>query len=540
MFYTKLKNGGLSRAVPYLLLFVLSFCLCMIFVPVFDDLFFLQINDGSIQTAWQNAVRYGNGRYLGNFICFFIIQYPVLTALVKSVSLVLLVFLIQKCFGFHGRGFVLLTSAAVVFVTPKMIGEAFAWTAAFVNYVPPVILFLVCLYGLRVLSDVSRRPSTAARAGWTAAVVVLGFCAQLFSENTAAVCVFFAFLAAVFSIKEKRTCRVAALLWFFASAAGFLVLLFGTRLIQPDEGFIMRVAYKGSVFSNLLSAETVKTVVKNLLIFENSVGSNVFLFVLMSAVFLIAFSSNAQAIQKRAGQWKWIKAVLLIYPCFSALSLFLSFQPISNSLFRTAVNAVNLAMLFLYGLAVVIGIFCFVQNRQIKTDLLLWCLLAVASAGILLVVTPIATRCFYLTVCLLSIVALKGAWYYRSEIKKQLTAKRCLKGVQTALRLAFAAFFAVLVLVYTDIRFVDTVREEYVQTQLTAGATTICAPDLPHENFVVEAGADCGVYAATHYREKSGDVVYQSIDTQDWMDSFYYSEDSDSLENKLNRIYKIY
>lgn len=530
-----------ARVLPYLLLFVFSFCLCLLFVPIFDDVYFYQINDGTIKTAWENAVRYGNGRYIGNFICFFIVRYHLLTAFIKAISLPLLVFFIKRSQGLKGKTFTWLVIFLLVFIPPKMIGEVFNWTAAYVNYLIPVLMILICLYFVKILSEHKKNIKPIISVIMIAVILILGFCIQLFSENTSAFCVFMTLVISVyFAVKKEKAGFAASFIWFLSSAAGFALVMLGTDLIKPDDGFIMNITYKSSIFSNLISAETVKTVLRNLVIFENSIGSNVFLFSALSFVMIIVTSKAVSENKKTEAARKTIRALLFVYPFFSAFSLFLRFQPVTSSLFLTALNVINLMMLLLYAVAVVAGIALFVFDRKEKGNLIFWCIMAVASAGILVIVNPIATRCFYLTDILLSIVVIKLANLYKEEIKNQIALLNGEKILLRAGKLALAAVFIVLAVVYSDVRFVDNIREEYVAQEIEKGADTVIAPDLPHETFLVEEGADCGVYASTHYKEKSGDVTYKSIDTDDWFESHYYDINSDSLENKLHRVYNTY
>lgn len=178
-----------TRRIPrltvlvYGLLVLVAFGLALLFAPTGDDWSRLAFSErtpgGYLAQAQQSYVGH-NGRIVGNSLSFLLIEPVWLRAAAKALTVVALVWLMQRVTGSRSVWGALACFAGVFLVPAGMFRESYVWSAGFFNYVPPMVgvLHLVGTVGGRW--QATRWPHPL---GTALASAVVGFVTCLFVEH---------------------------------------------------------------------------------------------------------------------------------------------------------------------------------------------------------------------------------------------------------------------------------------------------------------------------------------------------------------------
>lgn len=188
-----------------------------------------------------------NGRYLGNILALLITRSEVAKTLVISVCMVLVVWLMEvsvrrKSFSEKDRSdpILLLSIILLLLAVPaSLYGQSYGWPAAFVNYEVPVPLFLVYFIWTE---ELYRKKAEKYSCFQTFAVIPLGICVQLFSENITIIVAAYALWMLVYTAVRYRKIYLIEVNYLCSAILG-AVLMFSIQHI-PVQRYIMEKPIK--------------------------------------------------------------------------------------------------------------------------------------------------------------------------------------------------------------------------------------------------------------------------------------------------------
>ena len=148
-----------------------------------------------------------NGRYLGNLLAILITRSVAAKALIIAVGVVWLLYEMYKNVYFKEEEkakenlFLLLSCIFLLLSIPvTLFQQSYGWLAAFVNFFPPVVLFLVYYNWTEwIYGEYRKMPF------WkTVLVIPIGFCVQLFSEHVTLFVLLYAVWVVVYTLIRHR------------------------------------------------------------------------------------------------------------------------------------------------------------------------------------------------------------------------------------------------------------------------------------------------------------------------------------------------
>lgn len=187
-----------------------------------DDIEFSRLSYTSLSGYVDFALRYGNGRLLGNLLAILLCHSRLLCVVVKAGILASCVMMLPRLLGCaHGLGYAM-SFVLFTLIEPAVFGEVYVWTSGFSNYLPPIWLTLVILCILyrdgppNVLHSIL--------------VLLFGLCSQLFIEHSSSVNLLLALACAWGAWRKKHTTRWISLCWVLGTLVGLALMLLIPRL----------------------------------------------------------------------------------------------------------------------------------------------------------------------------------------------------------------------------------------------------------------------------------------------------------------------
>lgn len=192
----------------FIILFFILTALFSLFPLTGDDL-------GWATSDGMNLLKNGfdgyNGRYLGNLCALLFTRTDFLRPVVKSASLVFILFMLHKFSG-KDEQFQYL-SAAVLLVPYSPFIQSIVWSAGFFNYTFSLCFILPCLYILFRKSE--RR--------FVPVILILGILGQLFMETYTLLTVIISVIALVMAIRKKKDVYVPSA-YFISCVTGAVIM----------------------------------------------------------------------------------------------------------------------------------------------------------------------------------------------------------------------------------------------------------------------------------------------------------------------------
>lgn len=389
---------GLLLLGTYLFLLALSYG----FPVTCDDWYFTARSPVDLYNAYyrgytlsvSHAIAF-NGRYLGNFLVGFLGSSETMRHIVSNLILLGVLLAVCKLCQVRKPSWYAVAAALVICLPPTLYAQTYAWSAGFLNYVPPALLVLLYFdQADRCFSD-----PVALRRPWTALpMLLLGFVSQFFAENiTVGLCL----LAAVVFVLRWRTKGFSwGLAGHLTGAVLGAVLMFlapGYRLIGTGEDTYRSVA---SGLSSMI--EMILDHFSQITGFLT--GSNWLLLMLLTVCCAGLYWGKKLGWKERLS----LTAVLLPPVYFVVNQLFLT-ELWGNRYVQTASVVVDRLMNVAYLLGVARTVWRLAGESALRRKLLLCLGGIVAFSAPLLVVSPVSARCVYLPhilmICIILLLA---------------------------------------------------------------------------------------------------------------------------------------
>ena len=437
---------------------LLVFALCRLFPLISDDwyrealgrsLHGLSDLISIIKTKWQT----NNPRVLGNVLAYISGGRPVIRWLLRSLFFSAVILLGTKAAGLETPAGLLLMASAVVAIPREMFGQIYPWGAGFFNYVPPAVLTLAAFCLLRPVLTQEVRGGDGARA---AALLLLGFCAQLFVENNTLCAVFAGLTLAVWQVRRMRRLSLSTAAYVLGTILGALAMFLSPAyraFTQQGEAYSLG----GGTSLPMRLAINTRQICYHMIV--NAPVIVVGLTVLLLLTLRFGKQRRTPADTLLAAAVTILCAVLLMCR-FGRLPALCS-----------VVSAVLWYLLAGRALA------RWMKPGLLRSRALFYWLVALAAAAPLLVVQPIGSRCLYLSYLFLLIVC--------GILLKDLFAER--KPAPVLLLPAAAlicAVFGFYFSTFLPIHAAEQARIAAIESAMNAGEAQVVIPAFPYQDFL--------------------------------------------------------
>lgn len=485
----KLKRFADSRWSTHLLLSIIFFCtfvLSFFFVKSEDD--FTYLEKFNVLDSIFISLRFGNGRYLGNFLCRFFINRELADKLVRTLcycSIILLSSLFTV--GYKKRALIV---SALLFggIGKNIFSQVFVWGSGFYNYTPPIALMLLGIYLLKryYFSEI------VGKRFLCISLFAIGFCQQLFIENCTTINVLISLAIVCVVSRNKNNSKKPAVVYCSASFLGAGVMFF-----LPS---ILGVSYKMKPYRDIIGfSEYLSNGIENAVRILNDLSEQTMLWIFVSVSCMLLMKLNSDTFRKSG-------IIVKIYLClFPALS------------FVQSINHNVTIFLIVDALFVVycVCLFCVIlrllgkKNRQLIFSVVA---LAVISLLQLLIIKPCRARCIFLPYVILSLLVI---WGLERLIVNMDKVKRYITFIGS---LCLVFIYGILLFIYVNIWNVNNAKLDYIDKQMDEQKTTITLIRLPFEDWV-HCGNESYVYPIRFNYGNPDEMSFAFIDYDEYISS---------------------
>lgn len=453
-------------------LFAALFLLCRTFPLVGDDWFREALGAGlhnPIELLREVAARWStvNGRILGNILAYSAGSRPLLREGMRAALTLALIWLLSGVTGLRGWRGLLWCGALALSLPQGMFAQIYPWAAGFFNYVPPVVMLLACLALVRPVLDGEELEEHPGRG---AALFLLGFGQQLFVENNTlyALCASFALL--VWYRLERRRWSPCLLAFFLGCVLG-AALLFASpsyRLIG-EEGGAYQSGLGGGLAGLLSTAQTNLPEVAKY-------------YILDCPVLYWSLTLFPLLLWWNGGKKGWKDGLLAAALILGCLDL-------------AYVRVKPMAVAVVWGVALTVALWRWSPDRTCRAwTLFLW-LSAPVAAGPLLFVSPIGSRCLFLSYILMLAAA--------TVMFRALEPGRWLAPLAAAALLGVFGFYFSL---FLPLHQVELQRTQAIQNAISSGAHEVVIPAYHDGGWLWDA--DNALKMEQYfYRNEPGDLT---------------------------------
>ncbi len=447
----------------------------------------------ALRRAYTIAGRHAegiNGRYLGNFLVGLLGCSEPARQVVRSLTVVGLLALLWLYARVEGTTRRIAAAALLLGVPTAIYAQVYAWSAGFLNYVPPAALALVYLIQCeRCLSDMPPRETVLSALP----MFLLGLLSQFFVENvTIGLCLL---SIGVFFLRWKKQGFSWRLAGYLLGAILGCVLMFfapGYRRTNTDADTYRTIGTSLTTILRLAAKNT------NAICNYLTVGNWLLLvpLTLLAAALLRPFDERL-----RRGKMLLLLCLLLPPIFFLVKALFLrqlSFHRVLQTL--TAGTTVLMTLLWLLG--VVLTTCRYARNVRTRRCMLLCVSCAVLCTLPLMIVSPVSARCAYfqdiMLLCMLLLLMHEVLPRFPLHVRKRLCVP-----VLTA----SAVLMGCLLWVSLWNGRAEAIRVSYTEKMIASGAVHITLPRYPYEEYVF--GTESVAIGYYYYYDEPCDITFE-------------------------------
>jgi len=416
--------------------------------------------DGRMQLMKEGFKDY-NGRYIGNILALIITRNNWAKAFIMASGTTVALYVISAGLNHtrpcgSKRQLVLLLAAAILLLSvPKAVfAQSYGWSAAYVNFVPPVNLFLVYYNLVEPLfgpGDVSYSRFQ------NISVIPLAFAGQLFSEHNTIFAVFFAVFTLLFA---WVTCHMG---YLFGSTAGALAMFSNSAYTNAASD---ADRYKKITFSIKRMITQYTEAVSDPLFIDNWLLNLILaITIIMLLVKHGRWNSLHTGVTAILGGYAFYGVWHKIYPSWTFL----------NS--ETGNRLIQAGMSLVFFVCVIIGMWLCMEEEKYTAVILYVCAAAIALP--LLVADPIGARCFYASYLLTGAALLRCLCRLIRETEETAADCQLILSAVTALLLCF-----IFVRMFRSIGVVNQQRMQIIEAAIENGEDKIFLPRLPYSDYI--------------------------------------------------------
>lgn len=463
---------------------------------VSDDYEFAAKDFGSAAELLNYVLYYGNGRLLGNISALTMVANPMAAVFFKALVVTSVIFLLPAVLDMKHTGAYIASFLLLVGINDDVFGEVYTWTSGFGNYMPPIWITLLVLYLIKLYPDVKSR---FLKGLMCAAVLVLGVAGQLFVEHTTLINILLAFLlTAKELLSEKKERALICGIWAAAAVLGAAAMFAIPKVfyMENNRSTGYRSFHIGSILAIAFAAA--KNTMKLAVSYLGVMGC-----VLCGGGLMTVMLTK----EKRKNKWNalffWICAASLLYQILSITASAEKWYGQLAVLHHLVSAVAVIPPLFVWMMAA-----WKLERKSLRSSVLCILLLAFASLGVMLPVSPVPIRVIYQSyVYIAAAFLLVGA-----ELAKKIP-EQVRKNLIKALGAAMAALILVLGCVFLNIRNMSGLRDRHIAETMARGEDTAYIFRMPYDYIFWEN--DMGMPYQYHY-EEPGDLKLVVVDFDTW------------------------
>lgn len=499
-----LQRNNTSRLIFFSCVFSFFCVLSYFFVPVSDDIFFFHKFGANIKDAFFNALFYGNGRVLGNFVEIIIQRFILARIVLIAAVLTWLISLIIRLSGLKNTRFYFFPLFFTVSLHPNFFAGSIHWMAAFCNYIIPLAMFLEILYCTLNYENIRCKKATVIMSCF------LSFAACFFSENTTVVFVFvFLSVCIINFVKTKKFNLLYTLIVAFSFLGMILMFIF--------PGFVGKAHtmdnYRHWAFGNGIVG-TIKFVFGQAGLVSKFISSVFIVMFVITLFTMLIMKRKNPSIYGKCKILFAIQFIALLY-CFFDVVL-IQRAEIETKIIEYLLITARIIVVLLY---FIIAFLCALiyENKVTKTsdesNLLLWFVGVAISTLPLVIIDPIGYRLAFMPFVFLCIIACTLLNTFICEYSAKKSVTNILPNIVAATALIICSS---LLIIFVKNHNSYYERDAYIKEEVHAEKAVIVLPELTFPEYVCVSRED--YIWPIHYGYDKDSVSFIFVPREKWLE----------------------
>lgn len=470
-----MKNNMLKNPRFYIsILLILFFFFFAIQVPYSHDDW--QWGSHSNWLLMLNGFANYNGRYLGNLFEILITRNVLAKNITLAVGMLFIILVVYKLVIKEAKSkdktvLFLLTTFLCLAIPRELFRQTYSWVAAFINFIPPVILmvlYLIIINNIFEGKDISsiklKYPTYL-----TLLMIPLGISTQLFSEHTTVYTVLLAGFIVFYTFIKYRRVSTLQVTYLFSTIVGAFIMFSNGAYFNAANNID---GYKKISFS-ISSIVDLYTNQMSDALFLNNALLNTVLAVLSIIIILKFVTNNYSRNNILVGNIQiFILSTYTIYgicnKLYPAWSIFTNPQ-------KTGYFNASYSLLFFACVLSVILIYIDGMGLKMKIFMIYGSSLALAMP--LVIANPIGHRCFFASYIFMVITALQLLVYIVNFSNFKLNS---ISLIISSFLVMICAFYASI---FLDVGVAEKWRVEAIDDAVSNGSKSLTLYRLPYEDY---------------------------------------------------------
>jgi len=446
-----MKNKNLTLVLMFIFLLILSF----LFIYTGDDWAWgSQIGIDRLHTFFHNY----NSRYLGNIVVIILTRSNLLKTLSIAITSFSIIFLISKIVN-PKRLDLLLLSFLLFLLTPKLIfREAISWTSGFANYTTSTLLVLIYLYYLKNIQTTKLKNDITLS---TFFLFLLGLSTNLFIEHLTIYNLILSIFIIIYYYYKYHEFNKNLFAHLIGSLSGFIIMFTNLTTTTGER----------NIASNFI--DTFMKICNNYfgIMYEELIYHNLILnFIFIILIFILMRHQKITKLQKVSFGISLSYVIYSLLNAIKNLNLFSTYTPHFEGIFT-----------FIFALTTAFLLISLTSNKLLKQRLIFYLISIILIVSPLLFVSPIGSRCFFITYIFFSISIIELVNYL-------LPQKIIIKKLNTLYLLLIPIICLRLLFIYSNIYYENKVRLNSINDQIAHGQNIITISRFTYEDYIHGTG----------------------------------------------------
>lgn len=470
-----MKNNILKNPRFYIsVLLVLFFFFFAVQVPYSHDDW--QWGSHSSWLLMLNGFANYNGRYLGNLFEILITRSVLAKNIALTVGMFFIIYtvyrlVVKECKPKDKTALFLLTAVLCLSLPREIFRQTYSWIAAFINFIPPVILIVLYLI---IVDDIFEENNLNRvklnRPIWLVLLMIpFGISAQLFSEHTTAYLVFLAAFIVFYTFVKYRKVSPLQVVFLIAVIIGALIMFTNGAYFNAanDTDGYKKISFSIASIIDLYTNQMSDT------LFLNNWLLNTILALLCIFIVLINLKNTSYIGNKVVGNIQvFILSTYMVYGVIN--KVYPAWNIFTNTQKTSYFNALYSLLFFVCILSVIL---LYIENNGLKMKMFMIYGSSLALAMPLVIANPIGPRCFFASYIFMVITALQLLLYlvnwYNFNLSNFTT-------VIAGILVTICAFYASI---FIDVGISERSRVEIINNAVKNGEKSITLHYLPYSDY---------------------------------------------------------
>lgn len=452
----------------------------------------------AFNATWKDcfigAIRYGNGRFLGNIGLYACLHSDWVRILSKPLITLSLVLSVIYLFDIKKLWEKVMAVVFLVFPCHGFFSYCIIETPCFFNYVAPISFFGISLVILKYLNNKEKT-----NIFLLILLIAIGFCMQLFSENSTFIFLFSTLILLIYDFISKKRIKSNTLVLLLSEIVGLVTMFTLPSIIEKNFTLKYQMNnYRSIVFS-------ISNIVSVLAKFAEMFSSAFVVIAALSAVEIYLVLKESQDDQFRL--------IHIIVPvAYSILSLLYSLTQNNEEKINSLVKIILLLSLTAFVINTIVITLRFIKSFEYKFTLISLLLLSMISVGIFTLLDKHGYRTFYLSIVLIICFFCVLYSYIKREFNVNIQFQHN-KALNIAVSIGLICFALVTSLQMIQNYDVLLMREIYISEKSELGDKIVYIPKLPNRNLYRE---EYMIYCKQYYCDRYNIEKIVFIDIEDW------------------------